>query len=191
MCEIARHSRGTCAAFAQKCGQINALQITASRQILTGGFDKLTGSCNKTNKGDIMDLANAVAHFNWLAIITAAAAAFALGGAWYAKVLFGSAWMQDVGLTEEDAKNANMPRTFGGAFVLQLIAAMMLAAIIGPESTWLSGAYTGLLLGLGFLATAYGVTYLFEQRSLRLFMINAGYNVVLLGIMGAIIGGWH
>jgi hypothetical protein len=158
---------------------------------LTGGFDKLTEPCNKTNKGDIMDLSDAVAHFNWLAIITATAAAFALGGAWYAKVLFGGAWMQDVGLTEEDAKNANMPRTFGGAFVLQLIAAMMLAAIIGPESTWLSGAYTGLLLGGGFLATAYGVTYLFEQRSLRLFMINAGYNVVLLGIMGAIIGGWH
>ena len=138
-----------------------------------------------------MNLGSIVANFNWLAIIVATVAAFALGGAWYAKGLFGGAWMQDVGLTEDDAKNANMPRTFGGAFILQLIAAMTLATILGPESTWLSGVNTGLIVGIGILATAYGVTYLFEQRPLRLFMINAGYNVVLLAIMGAIIGGWH
>ncbi len=138
-----------------------------------------------------MNLGSIVANFNWLAIIVATVAAFALGGAWYAKGLFGGAWMQDVGLTEDDAKNANMPRTFGGAFILQLIAAMTLATILGPESTWLSGVKTGLIVGIGILATAYGVTYLFEQRPLRLFRINAGYNVVLLAIMGAIIGGWH
>ncbi len=138
-----------------------------------------------------MDFGHIVADFNWLAIIVATGTAFALGGAWYAKGLFGAAWMQDVGLTEESAKNANMPKTFGGAFVLQLVAAMTLAIFLGPESTWLSGVHTGLVIGIGFLATAYGVTYLFEQRPLRLFMINAGYNVVLLAIMGAIIGGWH
>jgi len=138
-----------------------------------------------------MNLGHIAADFNWLAIIIATGAAFALGGAWYAKGLFGGAWMQDVGLTEEDANNTNMPRTFGGAFVLQLIAAMTLASILGPESNWLAGVHTGLILGIGILSTAYGVTYLFEQRSLRLFMINAGYNVVLFAIMGAIIGGWH
>lgn len=138
-----------------------------------------------------MDLGHITADFNWLAIIVATVTAFALGGAWYAKALFGGAWMQDVGLTEEDATSANMRKTFGGAFVLQLIAAMTLANFVGPESTWLSGVQTGLVIGIGFLATAYGVTYLFEQRPLRLFMINAGYNLVLLTIMGAIIGGWH
>ncbi|MFQ5548839.1 MAG: DUF1761 domain-containing protein [Woeseia sp.] len=137
-----------------------------------------------------MNLADALADFNWLAIIVATVAAFVLGGAWYAKGVFGGAWMQDVGLTEEDANDASTPRTFGGAFVLQLMAAMTLAVILGPESNWLTGVQTGLLVGIGFLATAYGVTYLFEQRPLRLFMINAGYNVVLLAVMGAIIGGW-
>jgi hypothetical protein len=138
-----------------------------------------------------MDFGHIVADFNWLAIIVATIAAFVLGGAWYAKGLFGAAWMQDVGLTEEDTKNASMPKTFGGAFVLQLIAALTLATILGPDSTWLSGVHVGLFVGIGLVATAYGVTYLFEQRSLRLFMINAGYNVVLFVIMGAIIGGWH
>lgn len=138
-----------------------------------------------------MNLGNLVGGLNWLAIIVATVAAFILGGAWYAKGLFGGAWMQDVGLSDEDANNANMRKTFGGAFVLQLVAAMTLASILGPESTWLLGVRTGLILGIGILATAYGVTYIFEQRPLRLFMINAGYNVVLLAVMGAIIGGWH
>ena len=160
-------------------------------QIIAVSFAKLHGSYNKTKKGDTMDFGHIVADFNWLAIIVATVTAFVLGGAWYAKGLFGSAWMQDVGLTEEDANSANMPKTFGGAFVLQLIAAMTLATLLGSESTWLSGLHTGLVVGIGFLATAYGVTYLFEQRSLRLFMINAGYNVVLLAIMGVIIGAWH
>ncbi|MFQ5982793.1 MAG: DUF1761 domain-containing protein, partial [Woeseiaceae bacterium] len=93
-----------------------------------------------------MNLANAVGGFNWLAIIVAAVAAFVLGGAWYAKGVFGGVWMQDVGLTEEDASNANMPKIFGGSFVLQLIAAMTLATILGPESTWLTGVHVGLLV---------------------------------------------
>lgn len=165
--------------------------MAAEHHIFTGGFAKLIRPNNKTNKGDIMDLGHIATEFNWLAIIVATVTAFALGGTWYAKGLFGKAWMQDVGLTEEDANNANMPKTFGTAFVLQLIAAMTLATLLGPDSTWLSGVHTGLIVGIGFTATAYGVTYLFEQRSLRLFMINAGYNVLLLAIMGAIIGGWH
>jgi len=160
-------------------------------QIFTISFAKLAPPKNKTNKGDIMDLGHIVAEFNWLAIFVAAASAFVLGGAWYAKGLFGNAWMQYVGLTEEDTNNANMPRIFGGAFVLQFIAAIMLATLLGTDSTWLSGLHTGLVVGIGFVATAYGVTYLFEQRPLRLFMINAGYNVVLMAIMGTIIGAWH
>lgn len=138
-----------------------------------------------------MDISQIVADFNWLAIIVATVTAFMLGGAWYAKALFGSAWMQDVGLTDEDTNNVNMAKTFGGAFVLQLIAATTLASFLGTDSTWMSGVQTGLVIGIGFVVTAYGVTYLFEQRPLRLFMINAGYNVVLLAIMGAIIGAWH
>jgi hypothetical protein len=47
------------------------------------------------------------------------------------------------------------------------------------------------LIGIFLIATAYGITYLFEQRSMRLFLINAGYNIVLFAIVGAILGAWH
>jgi hypothetical protein len=138
-----------------------------------------------------MHLAEILSGVNWLAVVVATIAAFLLGGLWYSKVLFGSAWMQEVGLTEEAVNNANMAKTFGGTIVLQILAATALSAFFGADDTWLSGLQTGIWVGLFWLATAYGVTYLFEQRSLRLFLINAGYYVVLYAIMGTILGAWH
>jgi hypothetical protein len=49
----------------------------------------------------------------------------------------------------------------------------------------------GALAGIGWVATAIGVNYLFERKSFRLFLINAGYMAVSLTIMGAILGAWH
>ncbi len=138
-----------------------------------------------------MNLAHSLAGINWLAVVIATVVAFAVGGLWYSKALFGSVWLEEVGLTEEAVSNTNMPRTFGGTFVLQFLAVTALAALIGTDSSWQGGLQSGLLIGVFWVATAYGITYLFEQRSLRLFLINAGYNVVLFAISGIIIGAWH
>ena len=138
-----------------------------------------------------MDLSHTLTDINWIAVVVATVAAFALGGLWYSKALFGDIWMQEVGLTEEAVNNANMPMTFGGTFVLQLIATIALAAFLGADSPWLTGLETGITDGLVWVATAYGVTYLFEQRPLRLFLINAGYYVVLYAIVGTVLGAWR
>ena len=138
-----------------------------------------------------MNLANSLAGINWLAVVVATVIAFAVGGFWYSKALCGNTWLQEVGLTEEAVSNVNMPRTFGGTFVLQFLAVTALAVLIGPDSSWQDGLQTGLLVGVFWVATAYGITYLFEQRSLRLFLINAGYNIVLFAIVGTVIGAWH
>lgn len=127
---------------------------------------------------------------NWLAVIVATVSAFTLGGLWYSKALFGNCWMQEVGLTEEIIAKTKMKPVFAGTFLLQFIAATTLAKFLGTDSSWLIGLISGLLIGFCWVATAYGITYLFEQRSLRLFMINAGYFVVLFAITGTIIGVW-
>ena len=138
-----------------------------------------------------MNLAQSLAGIYWPAVVVSTVIAFAIGGVWYSKALFGSAWLEEVGLTEEAVNSANMPKTFGGTFVLQFLAVMALAVLVGSDGSWQSGLYTGLLIGVFWVATAYGITYLFEQRSLRLFLINAGYNVVLFAIIGTVIGAWH
>ena len=138
-----------------------------------------------------MDLAHSLDGINWLAVVVATLVAFALGGLWYSKALFGNTWLEEVGLTEEAINNANMAKTFGSTFVLQLLATIALAATLGADSTWMDGLQNGLFISVLWIATAYGITYLFEQRSIRLFFINAGYYVVLFSISGSILGAWH
>lgn len=138
-----------------------------------------------------MNLAQSLAGVYWPAVVVSTVIAFAIGGIWYSNALFGSAWLEEVGLTEEAVNNANMPKTFGGTLILQFLAVMALAVLIGSDSSWQSGLYTGLLIGVFWVATAYGITYLFEQRTMRLFLINAGYYVVLFAITGTVIGAWH
>ncbi|MBT8080662.1 MAG: DUF1761 domain-containing protein [Gammaproteobacteria bacterium] len=138
-----------------------------------------------------MDIATTLSGINWIAVIAAALAAFALGAGWYSMPLFGRTWMREIGLSEETAGSANMPLVFGTAFVLQFAAATALAASMPATSTWLTGIQCGLVVGVFWVASAFAITYLFEQRSMRLFMINAGYYIVLFAIMGAILGSWH
>lgn len=78
--------------------------------------------------------------------------------------------------------------TFGVSFVLQLIAAIVLAMLIGPEATLHFAVLAGLSVGLCWVATGLGVIYLFEQRPLAHWAVNAGYMTVAFTMMGAIIG---
>jgi len=137
-----------------------------------------------------MDIAGHISQVNWLAVTVATISAFLLGGIWYSKALFGAKWMAEIGLTEATAAQNNMKLTFGATFVLQFLAATTLAVLIGNQSTWYIGFHSGAIIGVLWIATSYGVTYLFEQRSLRLFFINAGYYVVCYSVMGSILGVW-
>jgi hypothetical protein len=137
-----------------------------------------------------MTIAEILADINWLAVLVATAAAFALGGLWYSKALFGVAWMEEIGLSEQSVESSNAARMFGGTFALQFVAATGLAAFLGSNSTWIYVLQTGLMIAVLFVATSFGANYLFEQRSLRLFFINAVYNVLLFALMGVILGSW-
>ena len=129
-------------------------------------------------------------HINYLAVIASAASAFVIGGAWYSPVLFGKVWLKETGLTDEMLRKRNMAVTFGLSFVLSLIIAINLAAFLSgpPNLAW--GCTAGALAGIGWVAMAYGVTYLFEARSFKLFLVNAGYHAVTFVLMGGILRVW-
>lgn len=130
-------------------------------------------------------------HFNPWAILTATVSAFVLGGVWYSPILFAKAWMEGAGLNEEQLKQGNASRIFGGAFVLTLVMAVNLAAFLGPKADLAFGVFAGFATGLGWVATAFGVTYLFEHRPLKLWLVNSGYQIVAFTLMGAILGAWR
>mgnify|MGYP003584422129 CR=1 FL=1 len=125
---------------------------------------------------------------HWLAVLVAAIAGFAVGALWYGPV-FGKAWMAERGVTAEDGANANMPLIFGTAFVLNLIASFVLDHVLGTYGTPDLGLSVMIAGGiaLGFIATSFGVNYLFSRLSIRLFLIDAGYWLVVYCVMGVVL----
>lgn len=128
---------------------------------------------------------------NYWAVLISALATFVIGSVWYSPLLFAKAWMKELGFTKEGMSNGNMAKIFGISFLLMLIIAFNLAAFIGPESDMQFGFTAGALAGIGWVATAMGVNYLYERKSFRFWLINAGYMAVSFTIMGGIIGAWH
>jgi hypothetical protein len=132
-----------------------------------------------------------MSQINYLAVIVAALSSFLVGGLWYSPIMFSNVWVKEVGLPEDELKNAKMSKIFAGSFFLSLIIAFNLAAFIGPEADFAFGLFAGAAAGIGWVCMSLGVIYLFEQRSMKLFLINAGYQAVTYTIMGGILGLWH
>ena len=128
-----------------------------------------------------------ITQISWAGVALAAISAFVLGGVWYGP-LFGKIWMRHAELTDEDLKRRNMPMVFGVSFLLMLLAAINLEMFIGPEGTASFGLFAGFMAALGWVAAYLGVIYLFEKKTLRGFLINAGYTIVSLSVMGIILG---
>ena len=128
---------------------------------------------------------------NYLAVIAAAVATFALGGLWYSPALFGKAWQREAGVTEDKMKSANMPLIFGLTFVLALIAAWVFALFLGPRPPMALGLGAGFSAGLCWVAASLGINYLFERKSLKLWLINGGYHTLQFTIIGLILALWH
>lgn len=60
---------------------------------------------------------------NFPVLALAALVPLLTGFIWYNKALFGKAWMKESGISEESAKNANMPLVFGLTYVFSFLAA--------------------------------------------------------------------
>ena len=133
-----------------------------------------------------------LADLNWLAVVVSAVAFYALGAVWYS-FLFGKAWAAELGIDLENPPEVNMVKTMGGTLVLELVAAVvvgLLMAQMGGEGVMI-GIHTGLLLGLGIASVMMGVNYLHEQRSLKLWLINAAHITIGFALVGAIQGAWQ
>ena len=126
---------------------------------------------------------------NYLAVGLAALSAFFIGFLWYT-VIFAKPWQELIGMKSQNGKaeTPNMAKLLIGSFILEVIMAFNLAAFIGTQEDWVFGLSAGLATGLGWVSLAFGVNYMFEGKSFKLWLINAGYNTVIFAVMGTIIG---
>jgi len=130
-----------------------------------------------------------MAGLNWLAIVAAAATAFMLGGIWYGP-LFKNAWCREAGV-DPNKPNAHPGMVFGLAFVLSLVAAAVFAMFLGPKPELAFATSAGFGAGLCWVATSFGINYLFAGRSLKLWLIDGGYHTLQFTLYGLVLGLWH
>ena len=124
---------------------------------------------------------------NWLAIVLGTLAFFAIGAVWYT-ALFGKAWQREVGLsTEQLAGGRNMMAIFGLCLLLEFVVVLMLGHLFARIQP---GDHAKMMMAVGFglaiMAPAVGINYLYQRKSLKLFLIDAGHFVVGMAAVGAV-----
>jgi hypothetical protein len=129
------------------------------------------------------------ATFNWLAIVVATVVAFMIGGLWYGP-LFGQAWLDALGKTQEDIEPSPTPFVVSAvtSFLTSVAMAMVLSGL--GVATAPGGAAVGALVGVAFIAAAMGSDAAFCGWGVKLWAIQSGYRAVYAVVMGAILGGW-
>jgi len=126
---------------------------------------------------------------NWLAVLVSSLSFYGIGAIWYS-FLFKNAWMKEVNLSPDAAKNANMAKIMSLTFLFSLVMVTNLAFFIGPDIAAGEGALYGFLTGFGWVSMAMALNALYELRTWRYIFINTGYMIVGFTLSGLILGAW-
>lgn len=67
---------------------------------------------------------------NFPAILVAALSSFVVGYVWYNPKVFGTIWMNEIGMTDEKAKQGNMAKIFGLTFIFAFLLAFIMPTFV-------------------------------------------------------------
>jgi hypothetical protein len=130
---------------------------------------------------------------NWTAVLVAAVVHFVLGAIWF--TVLSEQWLAGIGKTRDElmAHQGSTAYTYIVAFLCNIVIARVLAQVIIATSDrpdLKHGLRVAFYAWGGFVATTFLTEYVFELRSVTIWLINAGYPLVGMLIMGAILGAW-
>ena len=128
---------------------------------------------------------------NWLAIVVCVVVAMVSGFIWYHPKLFFPAWWAGIGKSGEPG-NPN-PTIYVFTIIAALVQAVFVSFMVNTmgSTTVVSGATTGFMLWLGFVAPTNLVNKLFAGHGFKVWAIEAGNHLVNFLLFGAILGAWR
>ena len=102
-----------------------------------------------------------------IACLLAGLISLVLGFIWYHPKVFGAAWMEGAGLTEEKVQSGNMALTFGLTFLITVYMAYEMKWVNHPDelNPFLHGMYHGVRNIGVFAVGAIIINVLFDQKS--------------------------
>jgi len=135
---------------------------------------------------------------NWLAVLVCVIVSMVSGTIWYNPKTFFPTWWKGIGKSEKDAPGAGgMGMTWTLTVLSSLVQVVAMALMVNSMGslmggvTLVSGAGTGFMLWLGFIAPTYLVNKLFAGHGLKIWAIEAGNHLVNFVLFGAILGAWR
>jgi len=136
---------------------------------------------------------------NYLAVLVAAIAQMVLGFLWYGP-FFGKPWTAMMKITPEQMAEARA-KGMGKSYAIMIVGALLMSWILAHAIIFASaylmfyGAMAGITIGflnwLGFVAPVTVGSVLWEGKPWKLWFLNAGYYLVGLCLMGAILAVWQ
>ncbi|NBL63595.1 DUF1761 family protein [Flavobacterium sp. NST-5] len=156
---------------------------------------------------------------NYLTLPVSGMVALFLGFIWYNPNVLGKIWMKESKLTDAQISSGNIIKIYGLTFIFAMMIAMIMHPIVihqygalgmigGIEKiakpsytafmndygndfrSFKHGAFHGFFVGLMLALPIFATNALFERKSWKYILINGGYWVALLTIVGGIVCGW-
>jgi hypothetical protein len=132
-------------------------------------------------------------HLHFLPILAVAIAKMALGALWYSNALFFQPWIRMSGISEQQVR-----QRLGKALAVDYIGSVLMALALAHVIRWgeaepnkvVVGLFAGFLCWLGFVAFTGINIVTYEHKPLKLYLINTGFQLVSMLIMGAILAVW-
>lgn len=128
---------------------------------------------------------------NWIAILISAVVFNAIGFAWYSDSVFGKAWRRESGITKEQISEGskNMGRMFFFMAVGSIVMAYVMSVVFSAfQTATVSDALAAAFwLWVGFVATVLLNGVVCEFKSWKYYSITAGYQLVGMLAMGAVL----
>jgi hypothetical protein len=119
---------------------------------------------------------------------------FVIGGLWYSPLAFAERWMQGLGITHADIREARIDTkaavaasalaSFAQATVIILLLRQM------PNPSVLTGSLWGLVIAGAFSFLPMLKDRVWADRSWSVILIDAGYELVAAGAVGALAVAW-
>lgn len=131
------------------------------------------------------------AGISYIAVLVAAVVAYAIGAMWHSPVGFGKQWMHLSGFSKEHMHS--MPLTAKQAMIYGFFFTLLFAYVFAHFILYV-GANTltlafqmGFWVWLGFVVTTLANGWLWEGKSLKLFLFNTAYPLISIEAMAAVL----
>ena len=127
---------------------------------------------------------------NWLGVLVAFVAAFALGWLWYSDAMFFPMWRRLGNITSEEMRKANMGVAFGGTVVFNVLGVILLAMLMAATGATgvAGGAVLGAIVGLVFRGGAHAIHNGFALRDPKITLIDLAADTAGLALAGVVLG---